>query len=59
MSASSLIVRASLVALSGVGMSAQEQFDKTMSIPDSLLEEWFTLLTDWARTTRTVMSTSR
>jgi tyrosyl-tRNA synthetase len=31
----------------GVGMGAQEQFDKTMSIPDSLLEEWFCLLTDW------------
>src|SRR5262249_49772279 len=32
----------------GVGMSAQEQFDKTMSIPDTLLAEWFTLLTDWS-----------
>jgi tyrosyl-tRNA synthetase len=30
----------------GVGMAAQEQFDKTMSIPDTLLTEWFTLLTD-------------
>lgn len=30
----------------GVGMPAQEQFDKTMSIPDTLLSEWFTLLTD-------------
>src|SRR5215211_7202620 len=32
----------------GVGMSAQDQFDKTMSIPDALMEEWFTLLTDRA-----------
>lgn len=30
----------------GVGMPAQEQFDRTMSIPDSLLKEWFELLTD-------------
>jgi tyrosyl-tRNA synthetase len=30
----------------GVGESAQEMFDKTMSIPDKLMEEWFTLLTD-------------
>lgn len=30
----------------GVGMSAQEQFDRTMSIPDALLREWFDLLTD-------------
>src|SRR5215213_5935376 len=30
----------------GVGMNAQEQFDRTMSIPDALLSEWFTLLTD-------------
>jgi tyrosyl-tRNA synthetase len=30
----------------GVGESAQEQFDKTMSIPDDLMPEWFTLLTD-------------
>ncbi len=30
----------------GVGEPAQEQFDKTMSIPDELLREWFTLLTD-------------
>src|SRR6516165_4451204 len=30
----------------GVGMSAQEQFDKTMSIPDCLMREWFELLTD-------------
>jgi tyrosyl-tRNA synthetase len=30
----------------GVGMPAQEQFDRTMSIPDSLLREWFELLTD-------------
>jgi tyrosyl-tRNA synthetase len=30
----------------GVGEPANEQFGKTMSIPDSLLEEWFALLTD-------------
>jgi tyrosyl-tRNA synthetase len=30
----------------GVGMPAQEQFDKTMSIPDSLMLQWFELLTD-------------
>ena len=30
----------------GVGEPAQAQFDKTMSIPDELLREWFTLLTD-------------
>ncbi len=30
----------------GIGMPAQEQFDRTMSIPDAILEEWFTLLTD-------------
>lgn len=30
----------------GVGMSSQEQFDRTMSIPDALLQEWFALLTD-------------
>jgi tyrosyl-tRNA synthetase len=30
----------------GVGEPANEQFGKTMSIPDKLLEEWFTLLTD-------------
>ena len=30
----------------GVGMPAQEQFDRTMSIPDTLLQEWFDLLTD-------------
>jgi tyrosyl-tRNA synthetase len=30
----------------GVGMPAQEQFDRTMSIPDALLKEWFDLLTD-------------
>jgi tyrosyl-tRNA synthetase len=33
----------------GVGMPAQEQFDRTMSIPDALLSEWFTLLTDRPR----------
>jgi tyrosyl-tRNA synthetase len=30
----------------GVGQSAQVQFDKSMSIPDDLMPEWFTLLTD-------------
>ena len=30
----------------GVGEPAREQFGKTMSIPDALLREWFTLLTD-------------
>ncbi len=30
----------------GVGMPAQEQFDRTMSIPDDLMREWFELLTD-------------
>ena len=30
----------------GVGESAKEQFGKTMSIPDVLMREWFTLLTD-------------
>ena len=30
----------------GVGEPALEQFGKTMSIPDDLLEEWFELLTD-------------
>jgi tyrosyl-tRNA synthetase len=30
----------------GVGEPAQEQFDKTMSIPDPLMREWFELLTD-------------
>jgi tyrosyl-tRNA synthetase len=30
----------------GVGEPAKEQFGKTMSIPDALLAEWFTLLTD-------------
>jgi tyrosyl-tRNA synthetase len=30
----------------GVGMSAQEQFDRTMSIPDTIMQEWFELLTD-------------
>jgi tyrosyl-tRNA synthetase len=30
----------------GVGQSPQVQFDKTMSIPDDLMPEWFTLLTD-------------
>jgi tyrosyl-tRNA synthetase len=30
----------------GVGMPAQEQFDRTMSIPDAIMQEWFELLTD-------------
>lgn len=30
----------------GVGESADQQFGKTMSIPDELLKEWYTLLTD-------------
>lgn len=30
----------------GVGDPAGEQFGKTMSIPDALLREWYTLLTD-------------
>ncbi len=30
----------------GVGESAYDQFAKTMSIPDSLMDEWFTLLTN-------------
>jgi tyrosyl-tRNA synthetase len=30
----------------GVGESAKEQFAKTMSIPDELMPDWFTLLTD-------------
>lgn len=30
----------------GVGESANEQFGKTMSIPDDLMKEWFELLTD-------------
>jgi tyrosyl-tRNA synthetase len=30
----------------GVGMPAQEQFDRIMSIPDALLAEWYELLTD-------------
>ena len=29
----------------GVGMAAQEQFDRTMSIPDALMGEWLLLLT--------------
>ncbi len=36
----------SLANYIGVGERAKDQFGKTMSIPDSLLEEWFTLLTD-------------
>jgi tyrosyl-tRNA synthetase len=30
----------------GVGESAQDQFGKTMSIPDAIMREWFELLTD-------------
>lgn len=30
----------------GVGESADQQFGKTLSIPDDLMREWFTLLTD-------------
>lgn len=30
----------------GVGQPPQVQFDKTMSIPDDLMPEWFTLLSD-------------
>ena len=30
----------------GVGMSAYDQFAKTMSIPDGIMKEWFELLTD-------------
>ncbi|HJZ94020.1 MAG TPA: tyrosine--tRNA ligase [Gemmataceae bacterium] len=30
----------------GVGESADQQFGKTMSIPDDLMRDWFTLLTD-------------
>jgi tyrosyl-tRNA synthetase len=39
----------------GVGMPAQEQFDKTMSIPDSIMCEWFELLTDRSTTEITVL----
>jgi len=31
----------------GVGESADQQFGKTMSIPDDLMKDWFTLLTDF------------
>ncbi len=30
----------------GLNESAKEQFGKTMRIPDELMNEWFTLLTD-------------
>ena len=33
----------------GIGEPANEQFGKTMSIPDDLLKEWFELLTDRPR----------
>jgi tyrosyl-tRNA synthetase len=33
----------------GVGEPAKEQFGKTMKIPDELMPEWFTLLTDRPR----------
>src|SRR5262249_45442050 len=36
----------SLANYVGVGEPANEQFAKVMSIPDSLMEEWYTLLTD-------------
>jgi tyrosyl-tRNA synthetase len=36
----------SLANYIGVGEPAGEQFGKTMSIPDDLMREWFTLLTD-------------
>ncbi len=36
----------SLANYIGIGERAKDQFGKTMSIPDSLLDEWFTLLTD-------------
>jgi tyrosyl-tRNA synthetase len=36
----------SLANYIGVGEPAKDQFGKTMRIPDTLLEEWFTLLTD-------------
>jgi tyrosyl-tRNA synthetase len=31
----------------GLAESVDQQFGKTMSIPDDLMREWFTLLTDW------------
>jgi tyrosyl-tRNA synthetase len=31
----------------GVGEPAYDQFAKTMSIPDTLMRQWFELLTDW------------
>jgi tyrosyl-tRNA synthetase len=40
----------SLANYIGVGDSAQDMFDKTMSGPDDLLREWFDLLTDRAQT---------
>jgi tyrosyl-tRNA synthetase len=36
----------SLANYIGVGEPAKEQFGKAMSIPDDLMSEWFTLLTD-------------
>ena len=33
----------------GVGEAAKEQFGKTMRIPDELMREWFTLLTDFSQ----------
>ena len=36
----------SLANYIGVGESADQQFGKTMSIPDDLMQEWFILLTD-------------
>jgi tyrosyl-tRNA synthetase len=40
----------SLANYIGVGDSAQDMFDKTMSGPDDLLREWFDLLTDHPET---------
>jgi tyrosyl-tRNA synthetase len=42
----------------GVGESAKQQFDKTMSIPDTLMQEWFTLLTDRSAEEITLMALS-
>ncbi len=36
----------SLANYIGVGEAAKDQFGKAMSIPDGLIKEWFTLLTD-------------
>lgn len=39
----------------GVGMPAQEQFDRTMSIPDTLMREWLELLTNRTETEITTL----